>query len=122
MLNAEELKLEQITAAFCEMLAGGAKVITTMALAHKLLEKYQVDYRKESHIIRKKLIDWWESFEWRKKPVSHKKICGVALFLSYTKFQDFCMLEPSRSLIEVYPNQDEFIEKDVWLDVNVTGT
>ena len=92
---------------------GGPIIISTFDLVRKLWQKYRVAYKKQANIVRAKMREWWNSYEWKQEPRPHKMICGVAVHLASPMSYDYCALEPTihggmRSLITVYQNQNEF--------------
>ncbi len=93
----------------------GGCIIRTFDIAKKLWSKYRVPYKAEAEIVRKKMREWWDSYEWRGEPRPHKMVCGYAVYLSAPMNYDYCMLERSsrigQSLISLYYPQKEFQEK-----------
>lgn len=94
----------------------GHIIISTFDLARKLWQKYRVAYKKQADIVRAKMREWWNSYEWKQEPRPHKMICGVAVHIASPMAYDYCALERTyhggmRSLITVYQNQKEFRAK-----------
>ncbi len=92
-------------------------ILNTFDIARKLWSKHRIPYKAQAELVRKKMREWWNSYEWRKEPLFHKMICGYAVNLAQPMGHDYCILErrglSSYSLISVYPfrQQKDFSEK-----------
>ena len=87
-------------------------VISTREIAKMLWKKYHVPFIKEAEIVRSKLREWWNSYPKKHKPIFHKMICGIAVYLSSTMGADFAYIEKlgykHYSLICIHQNQRRF--------------
>lgn len=92
-----------------EKMSHGICIIATRDFAKKLWKMYRIPYKAKADLVRRKMREWWNSYPWISEPRPHKKIQGVAIYLSHPMGYDYCMLEhPSFSLISVYQDQKEF--------------
>ena len=85
--------------------------IKTFDLAEMLWKKYRIPYKRDADLVREKMRAWWNGKPWVYTPRPHKKIVGIAVYLSSPMNYDYCLLQkgiPGKSVISIYDNQKEF--------------